>query len=250
MKTNKIIEALENLQVGDIIQIEKREGYIDVKRTSGWRPAPRPSDVMCAKCGGSRVLPTGKVKYSNPEHVEYKCKDCNYSFYVLSGVHSNINVHGVDLSILNEEDWFYVETALSRWIFKGKDIFSGEGLNIFYNLNDSSLYVEKTKLTSYKDNIFLLRKATPEDLAPLFEKYPQYAPVKDGDIGIFYDNLQNMRNEVKNNNNLAIGCIEVISNNRYHKESWGSYMHFFKVHESETIAEIKERFLKETENTI
>ena len=93
----------------------------------------------------------------------------------------NVNANGVDLSILNEEDWFYVETEFfgNKWLFKGKNILNDEGLNIIYELIDKKLYIEKRRLTSDKNNITLLRKATPEDLAPFFEKYPMYAPVKE-----------------------------------------------------------------------
>ena len=245
MKTNKIIEALENLQVGDIIQIEKREGYIDVKRTSGWRPAPRPSDVMCAKCGGSRVLPTGKVKYSNPEHVEYKCKDCNYSFYVVSGVHSNINVHGVDLSILNEEDWFYVETSY-KYLFKG-DMFNENRRNLTYAHHRGSLITIGIALCD-KDDITLLSKATPDDLAPFFEKYPMYAPVSVGDLGIFYDDLDHAFSNITEDK-FYIKSLTKITENETRNFScvFSRWKNFFKVHESETLAEIKERFLREVE---
>ena len=246
MKTNKIIEALENLQVGDIIQIEKREGYIDVKRTSGWRPAPRPSDVMCAKCGGSRVLPTGKVKYSNPEHVEYKCKDCNYSFYVVSGVHSNINVHGVDLSILNEEDWFYVEIKGDPWIAKRNITEVNSSSSVHYSIDGEDMYTKG--YLCLEDDINLLRKATPDDLAPFFEKYPMYAPVSVGDLGIFYDDLDHAFSNITEDK-FYIKSLTKITENETRNFScvFSRWKNFFKVHESETLAEIKERFLREVE---
>ena len=72
-----------------------------------------------------------------------------------------------------------------------------------------------------------------------------------GDIGIFYDNLEDMRNSVSECR-FSVRTLFSINKKRDSKflDSYYWYDNFFKVSENETIAEIKERFLKETENTI
>lgn len=153
----------------------------------------------------------------------------------------NINKRGVDLSILNEEDWFYLELEFeskNNWIAKGNIIDINNADCIHYDCEGNFVY--KSGYLCDKDDITLLRKATPEDLAPFFEKYPQYAPVKDGDIGLFYD---------KKDGELNLSRVEGINEFKPYPFStkYSHYKHFFKVHESETIAEIKERFLREVE---
>ena len=90
----------------------------------------------------------------------------------------NTNIHGVDLSILNEEDWFYVEIEFEskdNWIAKGNIIDINNADCIHYDCEGN--FVHKSGYLCDKDKITLLRKATPEDLAPFFEKHPEYEPV-------------------------------------------------------------------------
>ena len=155
----------------------------------------------------------------------------------------NINIHGVDLSILNEEDWFYVVTPNDdAWIAKGNIVKAVSESCIHYSFG-GNLYTKNMLCDG--NSITLLRKATDSDLAPFFEKHPEYAPVKVGDWGIFYDDLRDEKINISN------GCLQLwalggINNYKFIKHTSGTcWKHFFKVQPTETIAEIKERFLKE-----
>ena len=154
----------------------------------------------------------------------------------------NINIHGVDLSILNEEDWFYVDTSLFKYLFKG-DMFNENRRNLTYTHHRGSLSNTGIALCD-KDGITLLRKATPDDLAPFFEKYPMYAPIKVGDIGLLFDSSKHIKDD-----RYTIGRLAKIRKGQIYEyeEKYATWKHFFKVSETETLAEIKERFLREVE---
>jgi|SRR5690554_339313 len=204
MKPSKMLELVENLEIGEKVIIEKYEDHLFIDKKSlqtEWTPAP--SD--------------------------------------------NINIHGVDLSILNEEDWFYVEIKGDPWIAKRNITEVNSSSSVHYSIDGEDMYTKG--YLCLEDDINLLRKATPDDLAPLFEKYPQYSPVKVGDIGLFYDDIYSEANKGADSGDLFIGRVKAISEYGYkfEIENWGSYKHFFKVSENETIAEIKERFLKESQ---
>ena len=203
MKTNKIIEALENLKVGEKVVIEKFKDHLFIDKKSlqtEWTPAP--SD--------------------------------------------NINIHGVDLSILNEEDWFYVEIKGDSWIAKRNITEVNSSSCVHYSIDGEDMYT-KGRLC-LEDDINLLRKATAEDLAPFFEKYPMYAPVSVGDLGIFYDDLDHAFSNITEDK-FYIKSLTKITENETRNFScvFSRWKNFFKVHESETLAEIKERFLREVE---
>ena len=89
----------------------------------------------------------------------------------------NINIHGVDLSILNEEDWFYAElySGHVKWLNRGKMFDKNDRESISYQCEENKIYKEGRLCR--KDDIRVLRKATPSDLAPFFEKHPEYEPV-------------------------------------------------------------------------
>lgn len=89
----------------------------------------------------------------------------------------NINIHGVDLSILNEEDWFYAElySGHVKWLNRGKMFDRDDRESISYQCEENKIYKEGRLCR--KDDIRVLRKATPSDLAPFFEKHPEYEPV-------------------------------------------------------------------------
>lgn len=204
MKQSKMLELVENLKVGEKVVIEKFKDHLFIEKKLGNRI---PSEWIPAPS-------------------------------------DNINIHGVDLSILNEEDWFYVETDIkNKWIAKHNIIESNGETSIHYNLIDDYIY-QQGKLCN-KDDIILLRKATDTDLAPFFEKHPEYEPAKVGDWGVFYDDLRDEKINISN------GCLQLwtlggINNYKFIKHLSGtSWKHFFKVQPTETLAEIKERFLKE-----
>ena len=144
----------------------------------------------------------------------------------------NINKYGIDLSILNEEDWFYVEIEFEskdNWIAKGNIIDINNADCIHYDCERN--FVHKSGYLCDKDKITLLRKATPEDLAPFFEKHPEYEPVnKNITVGAMSSsilktiNFQNMTKDNKqqklsDSTNTAIAystcyrqyCINVLS---------------------------------------
>ena len=161
----------------------------------------------------------------------------------------NINKHGVDLSILNEEDWFYVETGkgIESWIAQSNILEVNKDYPKHYSIDGNIMFNDGFLCDN--DEITLLRKATPEDLAPFFEKYPMYAPVSVGDLGIFYDDLDHAFSNITEDK-FYIKSLTKITENETRNFScvFSRWKNFFKVHESETIAEIKERFLKEVGN--
>ena len=89
----------------------------------------------------------------------------------------NINKYGIDLSILNEEDWFYAElySGHVKWLNRGKMFDRDDRESISYQCEENKIYKEGRLCR--KDDIRVLRKATPSDLAPFFEKHPEYEPV-------------------------------------------------------------------------
>lgn len=89
----------------------------------------------------------------------------------------NINKYGIDLSILNEEDWFYAElySGHVKWLNRGKMFDRDDRESISYQCEKNEIYKEGRLCR--KDDIRVLRKATPSDLAPFFEKHPEYEPV-------------------------------------------------------------------------
>ena len=157
----------------------------------------------------------------------------------------NINLHGVDLRILNEDDWFYVEIEGDSWIAKRNITVVNSSSSVHYSIDGEDMYTNG--YLCLEDDINLLRKATPEDLAPFFEKYPMYAPIKVGDIGLLFDSSKHIKDD-----RYTIGRLAKIRKGQIYEyeEKYATWKHFFKVSENETLAEIKERFLKETENTI
>ena len=208
MKTSKMLELVENLKVGEKVIIEKFEDHLFIEKKLDNRIP-------------SKWIPAPS---------------------------DNVNIHGVDLSILNDEDWVYLEIGnrLRKWINRGK-IFQPDEKSVSFALESECIYFGD--LLCDEEDIRILRKATPEDLAPFFEKYPQYAPVKVGDIGLFYNKKYVELKAIKDGE-LNLSRVEGINEIKAYPFStkYSHYKHFFKVHESETISEIKERFLKEVGN--
>lgn len=82
----------------------------------------------------------------------------------------------IDFSILNEEDWFYIEFAdedEGKWFSKG-NIFEQ---SIDIDIEDFKLY-DTSYLTGDKDSVSLLRKATKEEIENIYNKFPQLRPIK------------------------------------------------------------------------
>ena len=210
MKTSKMLELVENLKVGEKVIIEQFEDHLFIEKKLGNRI---PSEWTPAPS-------------------------------------DNVNIHGVDLSILNEGDWFYLEIGnrLRKWINRGK-IFQPDEKSVSFALESERIYFGD--LLCHEEDILILRKATPEDLEPFFEKYPMYAPVEVGDLGIFYDDLEVEQKAVKDGDYSISQLAMIIGGDFTYVNIHGiAWKYFFKVSENETVAEIKERFLKEAENTI
>ena len=117
----------------------------------------------------------------------------------------------VDFSILNDEDWFYAEDddgtpALMNEIIENINILKPKYI---YFIEKSEL--KKVEYYMSKSKIRIFRKATEEDLKPLFEKYPELAPPKVGDLGLYYDNAKDKIFELKNGR-VSIGKITDINN--------------------------------------
>lgn len=112
----------------------------------------------------------------------------------------------VDFSILNDEDWFYAEDddgtpALMNEIIENINILKPKYI---YFIEKSELKKVEYYMSKSKINIF--RKATKEDLKPLFEKHPELAPPKVGDYGFYYDDIINELDNLKNGD-VNIGKI-------------------------------------------
>lgn len=117
----------------------------------------------------------------------------------------------VDFSILNDKDWFYAEDNVGTPALMNEII---ENINI---LKPKYIYfIEKSELRKVeyymsKSKISIFRKATEEDLKPLFEKHPELAPPKVGDSGLYFDNAKDKIFELKNGS-VSIGKITDINN--------------------------------------
>lgn len=138
----------------------------------------------------------------------------------------------IDLSILNDEDWFYVNFDESMaYLCKGAFTQSCTAYNIY-----TGVFYLKTTMSL--EDVKILRKATPEDLQPMFEKYPELAPPKVGDWGWFWDD------------NKETAMIDKFSG--MYAESFLStktiigYLNFQKIDTSKSLDEIIKEF--KTEN--
>lgn len=79
----------------------------------------------------------------------------------------------IDLSIVNDTDWFYVETPSFAWLAKGNIVANNIENPIHYCLYTND--VSTKKLASFNiRNIKVLRKATKEEIEAFYNKFPQY----------------------------------------------------------------------------
>ena len=74
----QIIDEINQMNDGSIMEIYKVQGGFKTKFQSGWTPAP--TDDLCHKCGGVMKF-TGISKLSLPAQDEYKCEKCNHVQY-------------------------------------------------------------------------------------------------------------------------------------------------------------------------
>lgn len=158
-----------------------------------------------------------------------------------------LNIHGIDTSILNMENWFFVEIdKTGPWIHKG-DAFNDDDSSISFEIEGETLYLGG-RLMDGPHQITSLRIATEEDLERFFEKYPEYSPAKIGDYGIFFDDAESACKDI-GDTFLVSRLIAIDSNANYPYanvvNNWG---HFFKVSKTESITQIKGRFLRVNRN--
>jgi len=86
---------------------------------------------------------------------------------------NNIFPNKIDLSIINDTDWFYIDTHTFQWLAKGNILKENIEKTIRYCLTSGSLYT--SKCTGFDINIIkVLRKATKEEIEAFYNKFPQY----------------------------------------------------------------------------
>jgi len=105
-----------------------------------------------------------EIKITPPEGYEVDKENSTFEKIVFKPI--------VDLSIINDTDWFYIETSWSHWLAKG-NILSSYGRNsIHHNIKTGTVYRDKYPLTSGRINS--IRKATKEEIEAFYNKFPQY----------------------------------------------------------------------------
>lgn len=170
MKTKRITQIVDAMDNGEKLTIEKRDNTtmftLELNKNEDSTFWKEIADLMDERSSG------------------WDMRGCGAAY------DENINKHGVDLSIFNQHDWFKVKTAYSSFLYKGT-----REAGLSYSTKSGVLYYNVGAIEEGEDITFFC-KATPEDLAPFFEKYPMYAPVKVGDIGIFYDYLEEEIEEI------------------------------------------------------
>jgi hypothetical protein len=97
---------------------------------------------------------------------------------------NNIFPNKIDLSIINDTDWFYIHAHTFQWLAKGNILKENIEKTIRYCLTSGSLYT--SKCTGFDINIIkVLRKATKEEIEDFYNKFPEYReePLKWEDFG-------------------------------------------------------------------
>lgn len=79
----------------------------------------------------------------------------------------------IDLSIINDTDWFYVETPSFAWLAKGNIVANNIENPIHYCLYTNDVCTKKLAAFNIR-NIKVLRKATEEEIKTFYNKFPQY----------------------------------------------------------------------------
>lgn len=74
----QVMDEINQMNDGSIMEIYKVEGGFKTKNQSGWVSAP--TDDFCHKCGGIMRF-TGIAKLSLPPQNEYKCEKCKHIQY-------------------------------------------------------------------------------------------------------------------------------------------------------------------------
>lgn len=174
-------------------------------------------------------------------------KQIMYARTLLNDIKPEPLLPDVDFSILNNTDWFVAKSIYDSSYIR---IFKGRTLNhvIYADL----WYNPATGDIGRDDEVFGLEavgglcKATPEDLAPMFEKHPELAPPKIGDWGVFLDD---------NYDGIAIGRIEELEWDSDDDGAWNVYyLHgqpygrFYKINPDEPFNKIVDDFIKSVES--
>lgn len=85
----------------------------------------------------------------------------------------NINNYGVNLSIFNDEDIFFVKTGSdSEWIIKG-NLYDYKVVNSEHYCITTDKVFRGQKLLTYRDDIIKLRFADREEVKLFYQKFPE-----------------------------------------------------------------------------
>lgn len=96
----------------------------------------------------------------------------------------------IDFSILNDEDWFYVEMEDFNFLSLYRNLDVKFKVKVLFDLCKNELRFS-TGIESNKI-VLTLRKATPEDLKPLYKNHPELEPPKIGDLCVFWDENEDL----------------------------------------------------------
>lgn len=89
----------------------------------------------------------------------------------------NLNIiEKVNFDILNEDDWFYIETIHNIWLAKGNILNHSNKKGLHYNFKRDFVQTNYLPLCNDKNSYKFIRKATEEEINNLFEKFPEYNP--------------------------------------------------------------------------
>ncbi len=134
----------------------------------------------------------------------------------------------VDFTILNDEDWFYSVDFLDKiYVFNQ---------NIGYYCITTGEFRREWELIP--DTIKILRKATEIDLVPFYERYPEFEPLKVGDLALLFD----YKDREFKDTHYIINIIDEISKFRFKDARGISWKYAMKVSPNWTINELIERF--------
>ncbi len=116
----------------------------------------------------------------------------NYQYITLNQWKKFFQPNNVDLSIINDTDWFYIKTKYSEWLAKGNIIKKNIDNAIHYSIKQNLLHENVNFLTSSID-IIELRLATNDEIKNLYDLYPKLKPIENkpikGELYIFKNTL-------------------------------------------------------------
>lgn len=147
-----------------------------------------------------------------------------------SATPEEIAAASVDFSILNDEDWFYIEDK------KGHSIIYNKKVGAFYTNT-----LEKIKsFTFSKTDVEKLEKSIPSLIQCVFNAHPELAPPKAGDYGIVWDNTAP---ETDDGIFLRMRVLEEINDNS-HPFCCGDigWRNFYKIDINKPLSQIIEDF--------